>query len=149
MAKKQQHHRPKRNFFTNNNKPVESMTAADFAFAADRIFRDLAKGNFDPMDDADKFKNPQLLASLIAEAQTRFIEANLINNSMEFCFNDAVKRNLNVDPNAAAIKNKWQNLAGAYGLIVAELQMIQVDGDAYTHLAKITQQLWKAKHYFR
>lgn len=141
--------RQKFNCLTNAQKPVESMTANDVAFMSDRIFRDLARGNFDPMNDAEKFENnPVFLNQLIVSAQIKLFEANLIANSMNFCFNDAVTKGAVIDQNSAAVKNKWENKAQAYNVLAIELMAIQNGGSAYTHLAKLSQQLWKVKQYF-
>lgn len=150
MKKKQGNkQRQKFNCLTNAQKPVEAMTANDVAFMSDRIFRDLAKGNFDPTTDAPKFENnPIFLNQLIVSAQIKLFEANLIANSMNFCFNDAVKKGSVIDQNSAAVKNRWENKAQAYNVLVIELMNIQNTGSAVTPLAKISQQLWKVKQYF-
>ena len=134
----------RKNFFSTANKPVDTMTAHDISFASNRIFRDIASGNFDPSLDAEKFKNPLLVTQLIANAQVKFEEADLVFRYLDYCYNAA---GASLDRSKVEWKNKWQNRAKAYAAILNGLLAIQAGWDPYTILPNMMNEARVGRNY--
>lgn len=146
--KQQKMMKKKRNFFTSLQKPVSSMNAYESSNVADRVFRELVKGYLNPSEDHIYFANTVFTQALCTKAKAYYDKYDFIVKCIDFTMGDAARSGLAPDERQVRISNEYKSLLWVYGFIAYELEALLVDMDTYTHITRLSQQLFVAREYF-
>lgn len=122
------------------------MNARDLQFKATQVFRQLARGQVDVIENGKYFLQPQFLEACIVAANSKYTLHSISRDGVQMLINSLIAQNMKVSNDMNSVFDFHTRATEAYGCILNTLNIINTMGNTDS-LIPLVQSLSNYRNY--